>query len=233
MIQVFIGDDTGKARLAMERAILSISGEGATNVRRFNDVGFEPQVANEAIFEQNLFGGQNIVVFDSIFDAPEASGFYTAELKKSPNHLFIRETAPNKDILDIFKKLGDINEFALLKKVKTTPTAFALADAYCDKDKKRSWVLYRKAIADGEQPEALHGTIFWATKLMYLTAVCDKEEAIVGGVSAYKYASYVTWSKKFLQGELEANLRLLKDMYHEAHRKDKELECSLERFLIK
>ncbi len=233
MIQVFVGDDTLNARTAMERAILDHSGRETANIKRFNDVGFSPQEANEAIFEQNLFGGENIVVFDGVLDAPEAEGFFTVSLKTSPNRLFIRETAPNKDILDIFKKLGTIQTFSLAKKEKKSPIAFALADAYCAKDKKRTWVLYRKAVSEGAQPEELHGTIFWVTKLLYLSTICNREDAIAGGVSAYNYGRYVAWSKKFLLEELDENLRILKNMYHEAHRSDKNLEYMLERFLIK
>lgn len=232
MIKIFLGEDTEKARKAMHAQIDAVKSSETASVRRFSDIGFSLTEANEAVYEQNLFGGKNIVVFEGILDAPEAEKFYAKSLKESPNSIFIRETAPNKDILEIFKHIGTVLDFSVPKKEKKSPIAFAIADAYASRDKKRAWVLYRKAIAEGNVPEEIHGTIFWATKLLYLTRTEERENAIAGGVSAYNYARYLGWSKKFLQDELQSDLRTLVRMYHEAHRKDVSLENSLERFLI-
>ena len=233
MIEIFIGEDTQSARKALRKAVESARGEaGMFGAQRFSDVGFEPLIANEAIFAQNLFGQQNIIVFDAILDTEGGLSFYSEVLRQSPNLIFIRETAPNKDILKILQKIGEIHEFPLVKKVKHE-TNFAIADAVANRDKKTAWVELARATERGSVAEEIHGTIFWATKLLYLCANNDKDEAIKAGVSVYNYQRYLNYSKKFLGSELEEKLRELKDMYHKEHRGDGDFDAMLEQYILK
>lgn len=233
MIEIFIGEDTQSARKALRKMVEGASGEpGMAGTQRFSDVGFDARAANEAVFAQNLFGQQNTIVFDAILDTDDGLDFYTEELRQSPNRILIRETAPNKDILAILKKIGEIHEFPLVKKVKHE-TNFAIADAVANRDKKTAWVELVRATARGSAPEEIHGTIFWATKLLYLCANNEKEEAIKAGVSAYNYQRYLNYSKKFLGTELEEKLRELKDMYHKAHRGEGDFDAMLEQYILK
>jgi|GEM_PF-2815372 len=233
MIEIFIGEDTQSARKALRKAV-EADGKtaGMPSTQRFSDIGFDPLIANEAIFAQNLFGQQNIIVFDGILDIKEGEDFYSEKFRQSPNRILIRETAPNKDILQIFKQIGEIHEFPLVKKVKHE-TNFAIADAVANRDKKTAWVELVRATARGSVPEEIHGTIFWATKLLYLCANNEKEEAIKAGVSAYNYQRYLNYSKKFLGTELEEKLRELKDMYHKAHRGEGDFDALLEQYVLK
>ncbi|KKU79406.1 MAG: hypothetical protein UY04_C0010G0023 [Parcubacteria group bacterium GW2011_GWA2_47_7] len=232
MIEIFIGEDTQTARKAIRKAIGRVLGHESAGAQRFTDVGFDTQAANEAIFAQNLFGEKNTVVFDGILDAPETEGFYSESMLPSPNNIFIRETKPNKDILVIFKKIGAVHDFPLIKKTKNE-TNFAIADAIAAREKKIAWVEFTKAKARGAAAEEIHGTIFWAIKLLYLCANCNKEEAIKAGVSPYNYSRYLTNSKKFLDTELEDRLRELKDMYHKAHRGEGDFDAMLEQYVLK
>ncbi len=233
MIEIFTGEDTQAARKALRKAVDGvISKTPAVAVRRFSDVGFDTMEANEAVFAQNLFGEKNMIVFDGILDAEEAEGFYSAAISTSPNNIYIRETAPNKDILKLLTKIGTIHDFLLVKKAKNDNN-FAIADAIAARDKKTAWVEFVRAKARGEVAEGIHGTIFWATKLLYLCAHCDKEEAIKAGVSQYNYQRYLTNSKKYLGHELDDRLRELKNMYHEAHRGNGDFDCLLEQYLLK
>ena len=232
MIEIFIGEDTQAARKAMRKSVESaLASSGASQAQRFSDIGFDVESAREAIFAQNLFGEKNTIVFDGILDAKEAENFYFSDISTSPNNIFIRETAPNKDIMSILEKVGTIREFSVIK--KKVADNFALADAVAARDKKAAWVLYVKAKERGSAAEELHGLIFWATKLLYLSARFPKEEAIKAGVSSYNYQRYLVNSKKFLGSELEDRLRILRDMYHDAHRGEGDFDAMLEQFILK
>jgi DNA polymerase III delta subunit len=110
--------------------------------------------------------------------------------------------------------------------------SFAMADALVARDKKKAWVEYRRTVESGSAPEEIHGTIFWAMKMLYLCAHCDKDEAIKAGVSAYNYQRYLLNSKKYLGNELDDKLRELKNMYHDAHRGEGDLDALLEQFVL-
>ena len=107
-----------------------------------------------------------------------------------------------------------------------------IADAIAARDKKTAWVEFVRAKSRGAAAEEIHGTIFWATKLLYLCAHCDKDEAIKAGVSPYNYQRYLTNSKKYLGHELEDRLRELKDMYHKAHHGEGDLDTLLEQYFL-
>jgi hypothetical protein len=228
MIQIFVGDDTIKAKQALENAISKVSNSEEVNLRRFNDIAFSLIEANEAVFEQNLFGGKNIIVFEGILDIPEGVDFYASNLVETTNSVYIRETAPNKEILDKFKKIGSVHLFDKVAKTQQKPLSFAVADAYAQRDKKKAWVLYRNAVSLGAVGEELHGTLFWVAKLLLCAGTLSREEAIASGVNAGNYYRYLEWSKKYSKEELYKKLRDLKNMYHEAHNGFGELANLLE-----
>ncbi len=236
MITFYIGEDTDKAKKALNLAVdkaRHTDADAVAVVHRFNDINFGSGVILEAMSAQNLFGAQNIVVLEDILDHSEGEDFYLRMLSRAANQVFVRERTPNKELLKHFTDFGDVQTFPVAKKEKKKPMSFAVADAVSMRDKKLAWVEYTRARADGAATEELHGTIFWAIKLLYLCAHCTKEEAIAAGVSAYNYPRSLTWSKKFLAGELESKLRELRDMYHNAHRGDGDFDAMLEQFILK
>jgi DNA polymerase III delta subunit len=232
MIEIFIGDDTQKARKAMREAVgFALRDSGATSAERFTDVSFDPSAAREAIFAQSLFGEKNTLIFDGTLDAKEAEEFYFADISTSPNNIFIRETAPNKDVLEILHKIGTVKEFKKFKKIPETN--FPLVDAVSARDKKTAWALYVRAKERGSVAEELHGLLFWGTKLLYICANETKEEAIKAGVTANNYQRYLANSKKYLGNDLADRLRILRDMYHKAHRGEGDFDAMLEQYILK
>lgn len=232
MKEIFVGEDTQGARKALRNAVNNaLLASGAASAQRFSDVGFDLAAAREAVFAQNLFGEVNTIVFDGVLDSKEGENFYFTDIGTSPNHIFIRETAPNKDILAVLKEIGPIREFLVTK--KKPENNFALADAVAVRDKKTAWVLYVKAKERGSAAEELHGLIFWATKSLFLCARLAKEEAVKAGVSPYNYQRYLGYSKKFIASELEDRLRELRDMYHDAHKGQGDFDALLEQYILK
>lgn len=234
MINAFIGTDTQKAREAMRAAVDRECAQSSDIlVTRFTDVAFDAEVAGEALGAQNLFGGGNIVVFESLLDHPLGEEFYRTMLPKTQNTVFLRETEGNKEFLVFLSRIATVSEFVPVKKFKKPENSFAIADAIGARNKKTAWVEFEKVRRQGAAMEEVHGTIFWAVKSMYIVATQTKEEAMATGMKDYTYRTYLDFSKKYLVAELREKLGELKEMYHRAHRGEGELETGLELFLLK
>ena len=234
-IRIFLGDDTKRAREALERAIDDMRANNAPAlVSRFDDVSFDPVLLREALVSQSIFGGENIVVIDGILDHEDGAEFYRSMpgWKDNINFVFIRETAPSKEIRSLFKGIGMIEEF-LGRKIFEKKKDFALADAVAMRDKRSAWVHFTREDRSGMAMEEMHGMIFWAIKALYLCATEAKEEALKAGVKEYTYRTYKPRAKNFLPGELEKKLGELKDMYHRAHQGEGDLGVYLEQFVLK
>jgi hypothetical protein len=234
-IHILLGDDTVRARAVLMR---SVEEEKAKDpmvlVSRFDDLSFDAALLAEALQQQSIFGGRGIVVIDGILDHEDGEEFYRQKsiLQDSPHAVFIRETAPKKEIVALFKEIGTVEEFPLRKIIEKN-TDFAIADAVAMRDKRAAWVELVKQQRAGASMEEVHGKIFWAVKTLYLCATQTKEEVLKAGVKDFTYRNYQPRSKNFLVHELEEKLGELKHVYHRAHQGDAELGLFLEQFLLK
>jgi len=233
--RIFVGEDRKRSRDALHRVLEAVKAKDPNAlVSRFDDVSFDPVFLREALFNQSIFGGENIVVIDGILDHEGGEEFYLTEgnFTDIPNLLFICETAPKKEIRALFKKIGSIEEFPLLK-TEERRNDFAVADAVAMRDRRSAWVELCKLKRSGAAMEEVHGMIFWAVKTLYMCATQKREEVMKTGMKEYTYRTYQPRTKKFLVSELEEKLAALKTMYHRAHHGDQDLGLCLEKFLLK
>lgn len=234
-VRIFLGEDTKRSREALAGALDKAKAEDPNAfVSRFDDTSFDSLLLHEALRNQSIFGGRNIVVIDGILDHVGGEEFYRTlrGLRGTVNRLFIRETFAGKEMRAVFKEIGIIEEF-LLPETPPKKNAFALADAVARHDKRSAWVEFIRLKRDGAVMEELHGMVFWAIKTLYLCATQTKEETVKAGMKAFTYCSYQPRTKKFLVSELAGRLGQLKEMYHQAHEGDADLGIFLEQFLLK
>ncbi len=234
MIQLFIGEDTQKARNEARESFEESKVENPDAlITRFNDVNFDNDLARDAFISENLFGGANLLYFDGILDHPEGESFYRTVIKATDHVVVIRENELPKDLLLFFQRISAIKEYPIVKQTKKPENSFVIADAVGARDKKRAWVEFEKLRRHGFAMEEVHGTIFWAFKSMHLALILPKPEALAAGMKDFTYRNYYTYAKKYLKKELEDKLRELKDIYHTGHRGEGELEIHLEQFILK
>ncbi|MDO8520763.1 MAG: hypothetical protein Q7S52_01480 [bacterium] len=234
-IRIFLGTDTKHAREALKHAIEDEKIKNPSGiVTRFDDLSFDHTLLSEALANVSLFGGRNIVVIDGILDNELGEEFYLTfrDLQNSSNLVFIRETAPKKELHALLKQAGEVKEFAL-PKAQEKKSDFAVADAIAAKDKRSAWVEFTRQCRLGAKMEEVHGRIFWCVKTLYLCKTQTREEAIQAGVNKWNYQNYELKAKRFLRPELERKLSELKEMYHAAHESDGDLRIFLEQFLLK
>lgn len=234
MIQVFIGEDTQKARKEAKEIFERAKTEYPDAlISVFDDVSFDPDTARDAFASENLFGGINILYFDGVLDDPFGESFYRNTIQDTTHLVLIREKFIPKDLLVFFQRIAQIKDFSLSKKIEKCDNGFAIADAVGARDKKRAWVEFEKLRRHGAVMEEVHGTIFWAFKSMHLALVLPKADALATGMKEFTYRNYYGFAKKYLKKELEEKLNELKDMYHHGHRGEGELEVLIEQFLLR
>lgn len=162
---------------------------------------------------QGLFEGKFIVVLRNAFgkkDVADSILENLAEFQASPNIFVFVEGPMLKSALAEFKKSGaETEEHAAPAKEREEFNMFALANALRDRDRRKLWVLYQKALRADAAPEAVSGMLFWQVKDMLLKR-----------------------SSKFSEAELHSLASTLITLYHDAHRGSGELEISLERFIL-
>ena len=234
MIKLFIGEDTQKARKEAREIFEQAKCEyPEALISAFDDVSFNYDGASDAFVSENLFGGINILYFDGILDSPEGESFYRNTIQGSTHLVIIREKTMPKDLLLFFQRIAEIKDYPLIKKIEKRDSGFAIADAVGARDKKRAWVEFEKLRRHGASMEEVHGTIFWAFKSMHIALVLPKPEALATGMKDFTYRNYYGFAKKYLKKELEDKLSELKDIYHQGHRGEGELEVLMEQFLLR
>ncbi len=216
MIYFYYGTDIEKALVKCHELISSLQKKKPdAEFFKISSENFNSSVLEEYISGQGLFSSKYIVFLDRLCEKKEVKEQFLDKIKEiaeSQNIFIIFEGKIDKaTAIKIEKGSEKFVKFDLFEKLeKKEYGAFALADAFGRRDKKETWVLYRKAIDKGEAPEALHGMLFWKAKTMLLAG----EQS--------------NWKVEELQDLIED----LITVYHEARRGKHELETGLEAMLV-
>jgi len=104
---------------------------------------------------------------------------------------------------------------------------FSLTDAFGNRDRKKLWVLYRKAMQKNYSAEEMHGLLFWQTKTLLLVA-----QKSTAGIKPF----VVNKARRFLDNwtldELKELSTKLVNVYHESRRGKFKLEIGLEQLIL-
>lgn len=204
MLQVFVGTDREKARVALRKA----AGQSAVYITDSHTVAD----LRAALAGGGMFGGKRTVILDGICANDEMKEVLLASLpmlKSSPDLFFIFEEKVDAATKKLLAKHAEkVETFDAPKAKDDRGDVFAIANALKRGDKKAMWVEYQRALARGDAPEAIHGILFWGAKDMLLKAPGTERSRAAGLVAS------------------------LAELPHEARRTGFELEYALERFLL-
>lgn len=161
---------------------------------------------------QGLFESKFIVTLKGLFSQKELAeplSELLPSLVASQNVFIFVEGTLLKPILGAFEKAGaQIQTFAVAPKERQN--FFALADALAERDRKRLWVLYIKALRKGASPEEISGILFWKVKELFPSA----------------------GRGKFSVEEIRGLGKKLVALYHDSHRGLVDFETGLERLIL-
>jgi hypothetical protein len=205
MLYFFSGTDTEKARArahsAIEKAHKKYSVLRITDVHGVADL-------QSSLQGVGMFGGEQVVIFDHVYlndETREVLAERLPALSKSKDSYYMLEGALDAATRKSIEKYATTFERFDAKKVGKQETIFALANALQGGKKKDLWVGYRREVAAGKAPEAIHGVLFWAAKQALLRGDSPRARALVASLA---------------------------ELPHEARRQGVELEYALEHFIL-
>lgn len=211
MLHLFTGTDRELARKKLNAAVAKAAGK--KEVLRITDANTLADL-QESLRGSGMFGESRVVVFESVLGNEEMRDVLLPELprlKRAEQIFFVFEEKPDAATRKQLEKHADESErFDAAKKAERGNTIFALANALKRGDKKALWVAYQRELAGGNEPEAIHGVLFWGAKQMFLSARAGSAE--------HERASVLVAE--------------LAELPHASRRRGVEIEYALERFLL-
>ncbi len=251
MIYLFYGTDKIKARSQAQKVVTAAKKKHKdANFFKLTLDNFSENKIDELIANQGLFYSASIVFADNLCEENEVSEVLLKKLKDikaSPNFFVFLENNLNKKELEAFKKNADkVEEFKKTEKKLTKKEAlaekgekidfFEFTNSFGDKNKKLLWTLYQDALAEEVPTEEVHGILFWQVKAM-LSALRSKD-ATEAGLNPYVFSKSKNYAKNYGPSEraseekLKELSRKLFEMYHEAHRGERDFAVAMERFIL-
>ena len=206
MIYILVGNNQKEKKAALQKHI------GNNEHVVLAGVTLQKEVVRNFATETPLFGKPPAVVIEQMLSRADlVLDKEDLELLAEVSTIFIfLEDKLLKAEETKYKKYATIERFEE-KKEKATPVTnvFAIADAFCRKDKVTTWILYREAVEKGTEPEAISGMLFWKIRQMIL---------------ASPKSPYVNELKQ-MSGELVT-------LYHRSHKGECDFVVGLEQFIL-
>ncbi len=227
---ILSGDEKERARLLGIE--LSSAKKEKRNVVRFDDTSFNLHEAEKYFGNSDLFSLQYSVVFDRVLSVALAHDFFFGSLplfvSSENTFLFLEEKLSAEEIRKIEKLGGKVLvEKSKQIKPKETFNIFSLGDALGEKDKRKLWVLYQKALREGKSPEEISGTLFWMLKSMLLV-----EKGGGSTLNPFVKSKAARFLKNYSGDSLsKLTFEFVKE-YHESRRGGLSLEERIERVIL-
>jgi DNA polymerase III delta subunit len=212
MLHLFTGTDRELVRKKLNAAVAKAAGKHG--VVRISDANSRADL--ETSFEgAGMFGEKRVVVLENVLANEEMHEILLAalpRLRDSEERFFIFEEKPDAATRRTLEKYAETSErFDISNRSRERGnTIFALANALKRGDKKALWVAYQRELAGGNEPEAIHGVLFWGAKQMFLSTRVDNAE--------HRRSARL--------------IAELAELPHASRRRGVEIEYALERFLL-
>jgi hypothetical protein len=204
MIYIYSGNDIKKInsnikKLSKDREVFKLFDSQVNN-----------NILNEYCFGVSLFGKDALVIIENSLESLNFSTAELGDLDKSKTIFVFLEDSLNRDGEKRFQKYATIDRFEN-KEIKKNPpmNLFSIAESFERKDKINTWILYRKAIDAGIEPEAISGIIFWKIRMISMVK-----------------------SRNFSKEEIKSFSKTLISLYHNAHLGKTDFVVGLERFIL-
>lgn len=200
------GTDREKVKAELE----SLLKKAKTEVVRISDVHALADL-HAALQGGGMFGGARTVVLDGVFANPEmASAVLSAllRMRDGADTIYIVEEKLDAATKKQVEKYAESTKKFDAPKKAEQKTIFELANALRRGDKKGLWIAYQRELLANE-PEAIHGVLFWGAKQALQYARSEKDVA-----------------------RSRALVAKLAELPHEARRRGVELEYALEQFAL-
>lgn len=235
MLYVFYGENGERAQGKFRAAIDSFFKKHPdAGLFEFDAELWDRGAVEELLAARGLFGTPAAVTLSRVFKNEEAQEYvlsHLPEFKRSTNAFFVLEGKLLKAAAQKVAKHAELAEECTGGvKAKEKPNPFVLADAVGRRNKKDAWLLLMRALAEGKQPEEIHGMLFWQVKAMILAAA--SRDALHAGLNPFVFRKAESFARNFTEEELKTLVGKLATLYHDARRGGDELPIALEKFVL-
>ena len=183
MLYVFHGTDVAQAGVKARALVAQLRAKKPdASYDKIDGDNWNPAALEEHLGGQGLFASKYIIFLDRVSEnaeAKDALGDFIPAMQESPNIFIMFEGKVSAELgRAITKSAEKVVECEAKKKPAFGPDAgfniFSLADAVGKRDAGRAWMLYRKAIDNAIEPEAVVGMLFWKAKTMGMRDLARK-----------------------------------------------------------
>ncbi len=206
MIHILLGEDSKNINSYIKEVIK----EG--DLLRFPSENINKELIMSYSKNINLFNELPSIIIENILSDEEIifSDEELDSLKDSKTNFFLKEDKLLALSQKKYKKYGHIKIFETKKNNNALKfNIFSITDAFSNRDKATTWILYRNGINSFLDPEAISGVLFWKIKTMILNG-----------------------SKSFSKEELRHQSSQIISIYHKAHRGELDFSIALEQFIL-
>lgn len=229
MLTVYLQSESARSEISKK---LDAARKKGIETITVSDANFSAELVSSFFGANDLFGKEHVIFLDRIFGNSDAKDFFWDNLSQFVDTLnqfiLLEEKILADDIRTIEKAGGEVVK-AVKGFAKARPefNIFALADALGERDKKKLWVLYVKAIRNGNSAEEISGTLFWQMKSM-LTLAKGGGKAL----NPFVKSKAQRFIKNYSEDELQKLSFQFVENYHKAHRGGLPLGERLEQLIL-
>ena len=243
MLYIFLGTDTrlsgDKARSLVNSLRQKRPDAAFVHV---NADDWRDSIIEEHLGGQGLFSSKYIIFLDKVTENAEAKekiADFIPAMQESTNIFIVSEGKLLAELKKAFEKSAEkiVVTDEKAAGVPGSPTSgkkdfniFALADAIGSRDKVKAWMIYRQAVDNGQESEAILGTIFWQVKSIIQAA--GAKTAGEAGLSPFVFSKSKKYASNYSQEELREFSTDLIKLYHDGHRGVVDLELGIEKLLL-
>lgn len=196
---------------------------------------FAAQEIDDLVRAQGLFEREHVVLLREALSLLEAKEYVIKHMESfanSPNVFIFVERELDAASVAAFapyaKKAWESKNKKLPAKKSFNP--FALGDAFAERDRRKTWAIFSRAIdAENIEPEFAHGIIFAQVKNMLLV----KREEKNPGLHPFVFQKMTRFSKNYSIEELEGLSSSLVALYHDSRRGISDMRIALESLILK
>lgn len=237
MLSIIIGEKQNRQN-EVKKIVDSFLAKGKKLIN-FSDVTFSREQILSHTGSGDIFGTEYLVLLSQISEHNEGKDFfqnYVKTLSDSKTIFVIEETEISADLKKIFENSGaKVNEIKQNKNSNFFKdiNAFQLVDAYNNRDRKNSWIIFTKLIDAGISAEEIIGAFIWNFKNLALYFSTPKPNAESLGIKPFVFSKTASASKNFSKNEINENAYKLTSILHQSHRGTVDSLNQLELFILK
>lgn len=237
MICLIYGDNKDKS-IAKTVELLSVLKKKRPDAEVFEILasGWSVDHFDSLLKSQGLFDKKSIIILKDVCSEQEEIRAHVSERLEdaaaSENVFVFVESKLDAKFLTAIKKVSKQTiETKIGDGAQSAKNDFALADALGRRDSQKAWSLFQESLMRGNEPEKLHGMLFWQIKTIALAAAA--KTAAEAELAPFPFSKAKSFTKNYSIEELRTLSSKLVSLYHDSRGGGRTLETEMERFLLK